>query len=126
MDHVQCSGYESGLLNCQRGANLNYYCHHSRTAGVRCSNEIARNCSHGDIRLMDGEMDYEGRVEMCYNNVWGTVCHNNWNYLDAVVVCYQLGYSGQKWNKLIEWLIPLRFVVVYYHNPRDVVHTGAV
>lgn len=99
MDHVWCSGYESSLLNCQRGANFNYFCSHSRTAGVRCSSEIAHNCGHGDIRLVDGEVDYKGRVEMCYNNIWGTVCHDNWDYRDAVVVCHQLGYSGQKLHK---------------------------
>ncbi|KAL5479344.1 hypothetical protein EMCRGX_G022857 [Ephydatia muelleri] len=52
-------------------------------------------CVDGGIRLMGGRAQTaDGRVEVCYNNVWGRVCDSSWSSLEAGVVCKQLGYQG--------------------------------
>ena len=47
---------------------------------------------------MDGITPYEGRVEICLDGEWGTICDTHWTSLDAIVVCRQmmLGLSDAK------------------------------
>ena len=50
-------------------------------------------CTHDALRLMNGSTSDEGRVEMCVNGEWVSVCDNGWDRGEAQVVCRQLGYN---------------------------------
>ena len=61
-------------------------------------------CTSGDVRLrlntivpesyqlIDDELA-RGRVEVCVDEMFGTVCDEFWDHIDASVVCNQLGFS---------------------------------
>ena len=51
-------------------------------------------CATGDLRLTGGSNEYEGRVEICMNGVWGSICDYGWDSTDASIVCKQLQYQG--------------------------------
>ena len=50
------------------------------------------NCTTGDVRL-NGSTLLEGRVEICINNAWGTICGNRFSSSDSQVICRSLGYA---------------------------------
>lgn len=47
-------------------------------------------CSQGEVRLVGGQTDKRGRVELCIGGEWGTVANNGWNSRAAQVVCKQI------------------------------------
>ncbi len=98
LDNVECIGSENALSNCTAGFNETNSCSHTQDAGVRCLSGTAFMSTHVHIfislkdalKLLQGMTSFEGRVEICLNNVWGTVCDK----ADAKVVCRQLGLSS--------------------------------
>ena len=92
LDNISCRGTESRLIDCPASPIGQHNCGHSEDAGVRCQG-TANTCTQGDIRLRGGTTT-SGRVEICYNNVWGTVCDDSWGSTDARVACRQLGFPS--------------------------------
>jgi len=88
LDQVGCRGTETRLVDCPSNPIGVHDCSHFEDAGVTC-----QVCATGDIRLVGGTNALEGRVEVCNNAQWGTVCDDLWGTTDASVACRQLGFS---------------------------------
>ena len=51
-------------------------------------------CIDGEVRLSGSSLDNTGRVELCVERTWTTLCDRSWDSNDASVACRQLGYSS--------------------------------
>ena len=50
-------------------------------------------CSDGEVRITGDTSPTIGRIEVCINSTWGTICDESWDDRAASVVCRQLGHS---------------------------------
>lgn len=58
-------------------------------------------CQNGYVRLVNDSADVvlikdtlsQGRVEVCINQRFQTVCEENWSNTDASILCSELGFS---------------------------------
>ncbi len=98
--NFSCNGAENKLTDCRltsRGT-----CSLSDgDVGIVCaplSTVMGVMCEDGDVRVVGGETVLEGRVEVCGNRAWGTVCGRGFTEDEAHTVCTQLGlpFNGQR------------------------------
>ena len=55
------------------------------------------SCKDGEVRLVGGDTPNEGRVEMCLNNTFGTICDDfTWGDSDVEEICNQLGFGNNR------------------------------
>lgn len=87
LDNVACIGREARLIDCYANPLGSHDCADRNDAGVLCS---LINCPLGDLRLIGDNSTY-GRVEICINNVWRSICAHLWTDIHARVACRQLG-----------------------------------
>lgn len=118
---VNCSGNESSLRGCAKiMTGLEQDCD---TASVVCQGIGLRsttsevflttlsltvfpelgldpsNCSDGDLRLLNGSTTLEGRLEICINKAWGTVCSTKFDSSEARVACNKLGLLMEPYSE---------------------------
>ena len=107
LDEVDCAGTEERLVDCPH--NPIDDCSHPEDAGVVCQGKwvilcidlftiqflqnSAPTCSDGDVRLTAGPIWKEGRVEVCQNNTWWSLCNEGFDENAATAICKQL-YKG--------------------------------
>uniref|UniRef100_A0A3Q2X293 Soluble scavenger receptor cysteine-rich domain-containing protein SSC5D n=1 Tax=Haplochromis burtoni TaxID=8153 RepID=A0A3Q2X293_HAPBU len=82
LDNVACSGQESALSHCSHPGFGQNNCEHNEDASVICLGKIK-------MRLV-GPSRCSGRVEIFYQDSWGTVCDDQWSMANAEVVCREL------------------------------------
>ena len=112
LDNLICTGYENSLLDCVDESDIGVHnCDHNEDAGVECMSL----CVESSVRLIPStfsatdfysqEYDYaeynfvkedlsRGRVEICLNGEWRTICSHQWNNVDSSVACRQLYFSS--------------------------------
>ena len=122
LDNIICTGRESSLLQCGHNPLRDNNCDHTEDAGVICGGQytfsylcvsdrafvsfsivffLVVSCDNRYIRLVNDSAQRvvikdtlsQGRVEVCVNGRFNTVCDSGWNNIDASIVCTELGFS---------------------------------
>ncbi|XP_048460502.1 deleted in malignant brain tumors 1 protein-like [Rhincodon typus] len=105
LDDVNCRLHDTFLWQCPSSPWGQHNCDHKEDVGVICSELNPRKIhNEGDtknsktepvsekfeLQLAAGFNTCSGRVEIFFNNTWGTICDDSWDRHDAAVVCRQL------------------------------------
>ncbi|NXC44285.1 DMBT1 protein, partial [Penelope pileata] len=97
LDEVQCRGDEESLWECSHRGIAVHNCQPKEDAGVICSGTRALTMcflllfQELSMRLVNGDNECSGRLEVFHNGSWGTICDDNWDINSAQVVCKELG-----------------------------------
>ena len=78
---------------CYYTLKLTCTCKRETYAYVLSNAASEKQCDYGELRLMGGDFPNEGRVEVCVDNHWGSICDTSFDSKDARVICSQLDYS---------------------------------
>ncbi|XP_076079323.1 scavenger receptor cysteine-rich domain superfamily protein-like [Mytilus galloprovincialis] len=85
LSDLDCVSHEADISLCTNSGWGTHSCRHGEDVGLNCDT---------DVRLVHGKSVSEGRLEIFHDNIWGTVCNNNFDTRDAMVICRILGYKN--------------------------------
>ncbi|KAJ8305174.1 hypothetical protein KUTeg_017275 [Tegillarca granosa] len=91
LDNLNCSYDDVNITSCSHGGWSNNDCGHDQDAALHCI--VPAMMEQIKIKLSNGRD--RGRVEISFNNEWGTICNNGWDDIDAGVVCGMLGFPNE-------------------------------
>ncbi|XP_063405745.1 deleted in malignant brain tumors 1 protein-like [Mytilus trossulus] len=79
---ISCSGTELDVNACIQGIWGTNTCSNLQEAGV--------DCRETNLRLSGGSHNMEGRVEIKPKGIWAAVCDDDWDDVEATMVCKTL------------------------------------
>jgi hypothetical protein len=89
MDNLACDGTQSSLEACGHNGWGTHNCGHHEDVGVECADGPV---PEPQLRINGGSTN-RGRLEIFYDNQWGTICDDSFDMHDANVACRQMGYT---------------------------------
>ncbi|XP_078314195.1 scavenger receptor cysteine-rich domain-containing group B protein-like [Crassostrea virginica] len=107
LDDLVCTGSETSITQCQSNGWGVHNCGHSEDVAISCSSAP----STVSVRLVGGTMS-RGRVEILYNNEWGTICNDAFTVQSAGVLCHMLGFSR---SVLSIWHLRIQITGISFH-----------
>ncbi|XP_056006896.1 deleted in malignant brain tumors 1 protein-like [Ostrea edulis] len=93
LDDMRCHGNEDDIRQCYFKPWGKNGCRHSSDAGLSCRKGPETGITE-EIRLVQGENPWTGRVEIRHNGIWGTICDSDFDEKEAEVICRMLGYNN--------------------------------
>ena len=97
---MHCNGRENKITLCDKeeeNVGNKFVCNDLLNTGFNAAGVTCQDiCTHGEVRLLPTAPSDSMRIEVCLSGTWASVCHNQWENIDARVVCRQLNltYEG--------------------------------
>lgn len=83
---LDCNGIENSIGQCNARWPASSNCDHSMDVSVNC------NGAPEKVRLVNGPTKFSGRVEIFHSGQWATICDDDFDRADAVVICRMLNF----------------------------------